>query len=112
MTDIEERFADNCDDGSLIERQLLSRAGVKSNCVRVQLKTVFRIAHHFGFAGYFNNDDSRFNASSILKFNMQITIGFSAFTTQRGPVGANQFSIPERSDSHAKCTLSQKFWLQ
>jgi hypothetical protein len=51
-------------------------------------------------------------AVRILQRNMQITIGFSAFTTQRGPVSANQFSIQERSDSHAKCTLYQKFWLQ
>ena len=29
MTDIEERFAGNSDNGRLIERQLLSRAGVK-----------------------------------------------------------------------------------
>ena len=29
MTDIEKRFAGNGDDGSLIERQLLSRASVK-----------------------------------------------------------------------------------
>jgi hypothetical protein len=29
MTDIEERFSGNDDDGSLIERQLLSRATVK-----------------------------------------------------------------------------------
>jgi hypothetical protein len=29
MTDIEERFASNNDGGSLIERELLSRAGVK-----------------------------------------------------------------------------------
>ena len=29
MTDIEERFADNGDDGSLIERQLLSGVSVK-----------------------------------------------------------------------------------
>jgi len=29
MTDIEERFAGNGDDGSLIERQLLSRASMK-----------------------------------------------------------------------------------
>jgi len=29
MTDIEERFAGNNDDGSLIERQLFSRASVK-----------------------------------------------------------------------------------
>ena len=29
MTDIEERFAGNGDDGRLIERQLLSRASVK-----------------------------------------------------------------------------------
>jgi len=30
MTDIEERFAGNGDDGSLIERQLFRRASVKS----------------------------------------------------------------------------------
>ena len=29
MTDIEERFAGNADDGSLIERQLFRRASVK-----------------------------------------------------------------------------------
>jgi hypothetical protein len=29
MTDIEKRFAGNGDDGSLIELQLLGRAGVK-----------------------------------------------------------------------------------
>jgi hypothetical protein len=35
MTDIEERFAGNGDDGSLIERQLLSRANVQRKlCVR------------------------------------------------------------------------------
>jgi hypothetical protein len=30
MTDIEERFAGKSDGGSLIERELLSKAGVKS----------------------------------------------------------------------------------
>jgi hypothetical protein len=37
MTDIEERFSGDGDDGSLIERQLLSRASVKREAVRVQL---------------------------------------------------------------------------
>ena len=40
MTDIEERFAGNGDDGSLIERQFLTRANVKGNLVRAQLKNV------------------------------------------------------------------------
>ena len=51
MTDIKERFAGNGDDGSLVERQLLSRASVKRNLVRVQPKTISRTEHHCGFAG-------------------------------------------------------------
>ena len=51
MTDIEERLTRDGDDGSLIERQLLSRASVEREFVRVQLKTVLRISHHCAFAG-------------------------------------------------------------
>ena len=39
MTDIEKRLAGNGDDGSLIERQLLSRASVKREARSVQLHT-------------------------------------------------------------------------
>ena len=39
MTDIEKRLAGNGDDGSLIERQLLSRASVKREAPSVQLHT-------------------------------------------------------------------------
>jgi len=83
----------------------------KGKCVRIQLKTVLRISRLFG-SPEFPRQRAWLVAVRILKFNMQITIGFSAFTTQRGSVSAKQFSIPERSDSHAKYTLSQKFWLQ
>jgi hypothetical protein len=40
MTDIEKRFARNSDDGSLIERQLLSRASVKRESRTRPTKTV------------------------------------------------------------------------
>jgi len=45
MTDIEERFAGNGDDGSLIERQLLSRASMKRESRSRPTKTVVRISH-------------------------------------------------------------------
>jgi hypothetical protein len=51
MTDIEERFAGNRDNGSLIERQLLSRAGVKRESRPRRTKTVSRIEHHSGLTG-------------------------------------------------------------
>jgi hypothetical protein len=50
MTDIEERFAGNGDEGSLIERQLFRKASVKRESRRVQLKIVLRISHHCGLA--------------------------------------------------------------
>ncbi len=70
MTDIEKRFASNGDDGRLIERQLLGRTGVKGKfrCGlaknRVANLTPLRLRR------YFNNNDSRFIASCIPKFDM------------------------------------------
>jgi hypothetical protein len=70
MTDIEKRFAGNGDDVSLIERQLLRRASVKRESRtrptenRVANPALVRLRR------YFNDDDSRFIASRILKFNM------------------------------------------
>jgi hypothetical protein len=70
MTDVEERFARNGDHGSLIKRQLLSRASVKRES-RVR-PTKNRVANltPVRFRWYFNDNDSRFIASRILKLNM------------------------------------------
>jgi hypothetical protein len=51
MASVEKGFADNSDDRQISDVKLLSRASVKGNRVRVQLKTMLRISHHCGFAG-------------------------------------------------------------
>ena len=51
MTDIEERLAGNGDDGSLIERQLLSGASVKRESRPRPTKNSFANLHHCGRAG-------------------------------------------------------------
>ncbi len=50
MTDIEERFAGNRDDGSLIERRFLSRASVKRESRVRPTKTLTR-SHCLSAAG-------------------------------------------------------------
>jgi hypothetical protein len=47
MTDIEERVADNGDDGSLIERRLFRRASAKSELHQRPTETVVRIRSSF-----------------------------------------------------------------
>jgi hypothetical protein len=77
MLDIEKCFAGNSDDGSLIECQSLSRAKRESRT----RPTENRFANFTPprFRRYFNNDDPRFMASHVLKFDMQITVRFSFY---------------------------------
>jgi hypothetical protein len=70
MTDIEERFAGNGDDGSLIERQLFRRASVKKESRRRPIENRIGNLTPLRFGRYFNDDDPGFIASRILKFNM------------------------------------------
>src|SRR6266481_266507 len=64
MTDIEERFARNGDDGSLIERQLFRRASVKRESRRRPTKSRLANLTPLRFLRYFT-DDSRCNAISV-----------------------------------------------
>ena len=59
MTDIEERFAGNGDDESLIKRQFFHRASVKGESRTCPTKNRFPNLTPFWFCRYFNNDDSR-----------------------------------------------------
>ena len=77
MTDIEKRFAGNGDDGSLIERQLLSRASVKRESRTRPTKNRVANLTPLRFCRYFNNNDSRFVASRILKRDVKITVRFN-----------------------------------
>ncbi len=66
MTHIEERFASNGDDGSLIERQLFRRAGVKRKSRPRPTKNRFANLAPVRFRRYFNDNDSRFIASEVI----------------------------------------------
>ena len=77
MTDIEKRFARDGDDGTLIERQLLSRASMKRKlCSRPTKNRVANLTP-LRFGWYFNNDCPRFIASRILKRNMNVAVRFN-----------------------------------
>jgi len=75
MTNIEKRFVGNGDDGSLIERQLSSRASVKRESGAGPTKNRVANLTPLRFRRYFNNNDSRFIASRILKRNVKIAVG-------------------------------------
>jgi hypothetical protein len=76
VTDIEKHFAGNGNDGSLIERQLLSRAGVKrESCTRPTKNRVANLSP-LRFRWYFNNNAPRLVASRILEANVKIAVRF------------------------------------
>jgi hypothetical protein len=77
MTNIEERFAGNGDDGRLIERQLLGRPSVKSEPRSSPAKNRIANPAPVRFRWNFNDDDSRFVASRILKRNMNVAVLFN-----------------------------------
>jgi hypothetical protein len=75
MADIEERFASNGDDGSLIERERLRRASVKRESRPRPTENRVANLRPLRFRWYFNNDNARFVAGCILKRDVKITIG-------------------------------------
>jgi hypothetical protein len=70
MTNIEERFAGNGDDGSLIERQFLSRASVKRESRLRPTKNRIANVTPLRLRWYFNDNNSRFVTCRILKRDM------------------------------------------
>src|SRR5512133_1699227 len=80
MPDIEVGFADNGDDGSLIKPQLLGRASVKRES-RVR-PTKNRVANltPLRLRWYFNNNNSRFIASRILKRDVNVAARFGLYS--------------------------------
>jgi len=86
MTDIEEHFAGNGDDGS-----------TRPTKNRVPNLAPLR------FCWYFNNNDSRFTASRILKFNMEITVRFSFYNNC-----AARESVPLVFSSGAQTALNNR----
>jgi len=70
MTDIEECFAGNGDDGSLIECELLSRARVKRESRARPTKNRIGISHHCGWAATSTMTIPRFIAGRVLHFNI------------------------------------------
>jgi hypothetical protein len=77
MTDIEERFARNCDDGSLIERQIFRRASVKRESRRRPTKKRIPNLTPLRFRWHFNNNDARLVASRILKRDVKIAVSLN-----------------------------------
>ena len=69
MTDIEERFAGNGDDGSLIERQLLSRASVKRELCGCPTENRVANLAPPRFRRHFNNNDSRIVLGDFVEKN-------------------------------------------
>ena len=76
MTDIEERSARNGDDGSLIERQLLSRASVKRKSRTCPTKDRVANLTPSRFGRHLNDNDPRLIAGGVLKRNMNVTVRF------------------------------------
>ena len=76
MTDIEERFPGNGDDGSMIKRELLSRASVKRELRACPTENRVANLTPLRFGRYFNNNDARFIAGRILKRNVKIAVRF------------------------------------
>ena len=70
MPDIEECFAGNGDDGSLIKRQLLCRASVKRELRTRPTENRVPNLTPLRFRRNFNDDDPRFVPGRISKFNM------------------------------------------
>ena|SRR5205809_6167107 len=70
MTDIEKRFTNDGNDGSLIERQLFRRASVRRKSRRCPTENRVANLTPLRFGRYFNNNDSRFIASRVLKFDL------------------------------------------
>ena len=70
MTDIEKCFASNGNDGSLIERQLPSRASAKRESRMRPTKNSFPKLAPLRLHWYFNNNDPRLVAGRILKRNV------------------------------------------
>jgi len=67
MTDIEEGFAGNDDDGSLIERQLLTGASVKRKSRARPTKNRLANLAPLRFGWYFTHHNSRLVSHRILK---------------------------------------------
>ena len=76
MTDIEERFAGNGDDGSLIQRQLFSRASVKRESRRRPTINSFSNLTPLRLGWYFTDHNSLFVSSRILKRDVKIAVRF------------------------------------
>jgi hypothetical protein len=91
MASVEKGFADNSDDRRISDVKLLSRASVKGNRVRVQLKTMLRISHHCGFAGISTTMIPGFIASRILKRNVNVAVckGSSGVASQHLTLNRN-----------------------
>jgi hypothetical protein len=76
MTDIEVRFANNGDDGSLIERQLLRRAGVKRKSRMCPTENRVANVAPLRLGWYFTDHDSRLVSGRILKRDVKIAVRF------------------------------------
>ena len=95
MTDIEERFADNGDDGSLIERQLPSRASAKREFHSRPTKNRVANLAPLRFGRYFNNDDARLVSGRILKRDVKISVRFN-FQSNNAARDGKPFSFDPR----------------
>src|SRR5438876_6122907 len=78
MTDIEERFAGNGDDRSLIERQLLSGTSVKRESRTCPTENRVANLTPLWFSWYFTDNDSRLVSCCVLKRNVQIAVRFNS----------------------------------
>ena len=81
MPDVEKSFTHNCNDRRISDGEFPSRASVKRELSTRPTKN--RVANFtpLRFCGYFDDNDSGFIASCILKLNMQIPVRFIASPT-------------------------------
>jgi hypothetical protein len=77
MCNVKKCFANNSDDRRIVDVQLLSRASVKRKSRTRPTKNHFANLTPLRFLRYFNNDDSRFITSRILKRDMNVAVSFS-----------------------------------
>ena len=85
MTDIEERFADNGDDGSLIERQLPSRAGVKRESSSRPTKNRFTNLNTIAVLLVLRNNNPRLVSGRIREAQCEGRRLIQLSQRQRGP---------------------------
>ena len=67
-------------NGSLIERQLLTRTGVKRESRTRPTKNHVANLTPLRFLRYFNSDDSKFISGRILKRNVNVAVCFSFYS--------------------------------